>query len=333
MQATWFPRSAGHVEQPVQLCDSLLVVMPNVSVVIPTHGRVQHLRTCLARLETPPGWNVTTFVVENGTSEAREVAEYYHARYLYLNETGAARARNAGVEAAGEVEAVALLDDDVTPCPGWLEAIVRPILARDAEATVGGVRVVTDARIPRSYLGFYVDTSVAMDPERPFLAGLNMAVQPAAFRAVGGFRTELGPGALGVGGEDVLLGLMMKAAGYRIKAVLDAEVDHHVPSARFTKEALLARAFGGGRADGWIHYHWLKSEYPWMRIRIARSFVLTRLPGISFTRRLALVERYGREWQMLAESGKPRLADRTEVTALGSVVKGESGSAAASPSP
>lgn len=261
---------------------------------------------------------MSTFVVENGTREAREVAEYYHAHYLYIAETGAARARNAGVEAAGEVEAVAMLDDDVTSHPGWLEAIVRPILAKDAEATVGGVHVVTDADVPHSYLGFYVDTSVAMDPERPFLAGLNMAVQPAAFLAVGGFRTELGPGALGVGGEDILLGLMMKAAGYRIWAVPDAEVDHHVPFSRFSKEALLARAFGGGRADGWIHYHWLKSDYPWLRARIARSFLLTRLPGISLTRRLALVERYGRERQMLAERGRPRLADTTTVTVQGS---------------
>ncbi len=79
------------------------------------------------------------------------------------------------------------------PHAGWLERIVAPILAGDADATIGGIHVVTDSDIDPRFHAYYVDTAYALDPEQPFLAGLNMAVRPDSFQAVGGFICECAP--------------------------------------------------------------------------------------------------------------------------------------------
>ncbi len=276
--------------------------MPQVAVVIPTHDRPDGLKTCLDAIVIPPAWDVEIIVVENASNTARDVVRRHGATYVHLDASGASRARNAGASRALGAEAIAFLDDDVAPRSRWLERIVAPILAGDADATIGGVHVVTQAEVPPKFLAFYVDTDYALDVEHPFLAGLNMAVRPAAFSSVGGFNEKLGPGALGVGGEDILLGLMLTAEGHRIQAVLDAEVDHYVPPSRFTNEELLKRAFGAGRADGWLTYHWHGARYRWLRLRLARSFVVSHLPARDFARKLDLIHRYGQETQLLAES-------------------------------
>ncbi len=131
-------------------------------------------------------------MVENGTSVAKEITERHGATYVHLDEGNVAQARNRGVEEAGQVDAVAFLDDDVVPHAGWLERIVAPILAGSADATIGGIHVVTDSDTDPRFCA-YVDTAYALDPEQPFLAGLNMAVRPDSFQAVGGFICECAP--------------------------------------------------------------------------------------------------------------------------------------------
>lgn len=280
-----------------------------VAVVIPTCRRPEGLDSCLASIQRPDGWDVDVIVVENGSSVSKEIAERHGARYFDIGPGSAAIARNYGIRAAEDADAVALLDDDVVPHPGWLERITAPILEGRAAATFGGVHVVTDADVPEPVLGMFVDTSVALDPERPFLAGLNMAVDPAVFTEVGGFRTELGPGALGAGGEDILLGLMITASGRRIEAVLDAQVDHIVPSSRFTRQALLDRAFAGGQSDAWIRHHWHGARYRLLTLRVFKAWLQTLVPR-SLTGKLRAVEYYSMVKQLSVEAGKPSAIHR-----------------------
>jgi GT2 family glycosyltransferase len=90
-----------------------------VSVVVPTRGRPEVLRRCLAALErqTPA---VEVVVVED------------------VEGRGPAWARNEGVRrASGEI--ICFTDDDCAPSPGWAEALTTPIAAGDAEATSGPV--------------------------------------------------------------------------------------------------------------------------------------------------------------------------------------------------
>ena len=92
---------------------------PRVSVVVPTRGRPELLRRCLAALEaqTLP---VEVVVVED--SEGR----------------GPAWARNEGVRRGGG-EVICFTDDDCVPVRGWAEALVAPILVGEVEVAGGPV--------------------------------------------------------------------------------------------------------------------------------------------------------------------------------------------------
>ena len=90
-----------------------------ISVVVPTRGRAEALALCVAALEvqTVP---VEVVVVED------------------VEGRGPAWARNEGVgRARGGV--VCFTDDDCEPEVGWVEALVAPIFADEAEAATGPV--------------------------------------------------------------------------------------------------------------------------------------------------------------------------------------------------
>jgi GT2 family glycosyltransferase len=98
---------------------------PRISVVVPTRERPQALEHCLTALEaqTVP---VEVVVVED------------------LEGRGPAWARNEGVRRA-QGEVVCFTDDDCEPAPGWAKALAAPILAGEAQATAGPIRVGEDA--------------------------------------------------------------------------------------------------------------------------------------------------------------------------------------------
>lgn len=273
--------------------------MPLVAVVIPTRGRAEGLDRTLAAIRAPQGWDVSTVVVENHTHEAEETARRHGVRYELLAVGNASIARNHGFNLFPEADVVAFLDDDSVPQEGWLERIAAPILAGSVDGTVGRCTVVFDDDVPDFVRPYYVHTDAALDPEKPFLIGMNMAVRPSALREVGGFPENLGPGAP-IGGEDILLSLKMIKAGYQLRAVLDAEVRHDIPVHRTGRDVLLRRMEWGGRGEGWITYHWLRTAPRLLPLRLLRSrlMLLRRQP---LERELQLALRYWRERQMLAE--------------------------------
>jgi GT2 family glycosyltransferase len=92
---------------------------PRVSVVVPTRGRSELLRKCVAALEaqTMP---VEIVVVED------------------VEGWGPAWARNEGVrQALGEV--VCFTDDDCAPSAGWVEALTEPLFCGVGEVATGPV--------------------------------------------------------------------------------------------------------------------------------------------------------------------------------------------------
>jgi len=94
---------------------------PRISVVVPTCGRPELLRQCVAALEAQ---TVTAEIVVVEDAEGR----------------GPAWARNEGVRRArGEV--VCFTDDDCRPAAGWVEALTEPLFCGVGQVSTGPVLV------------------------------------------------------------------------------------------------------------------------------------------------------------------------------------------------
>ena len=237
---------------------------PLVTVGVPTAYRAASLHRLLAALPAamaggPPAEVV---VVDNDAAgSARAVVERsgVAARYVLEPQPGSAFARNrATAEATTPV--IAFLDDDVVPQPGWLAALVAPVLAGAAGS---GGRVVLDPAVRRPRwldeqgVGGYL---TAFDVEGParvlrrdeYVVTANAAFDVAALRAAGGFDPALGPrpGAQIVA-DDVHVVRVLQRAGGDVWWVPDAVVVHDLPAERARPGWLLRRAYLQGRSD-WL---------------------------------------------------------------------------------
>ncbi|MGR4879874.1 glycosyltransferase family 2 protein [Streptomyces sp. LARHCF249] len=191
---------------------------PEYAVVIPTLGRPS-LHTCLTALARAAGPKPAAIVIvddrrpDRGGPVHAQVPDELRAVTTVVagGGRGPAAARNAGARAAGAVEWIAFLDDDVVPGDDWCEA-----LARDLSTASGRTAGVT-ARI-----------TVPLPPDRRptdwerGTAGLatarwitaDMAYRREALESVGGFDERFGRAFR----EDADLALRVLDAGWTLAA-------------------------------------------------------------------------------------------------------------------
>jgi len=225
-------------------------------IVIPSLGG-RHLTHCLdavAALDPPP--QRTVVVVSGGASPpARPAAIELIASDHRL---GFAAAVNAGIgHLGGDVERVALLNDDAVPSPGWLAPLeaaldVDPALAAVQGTVTDAVGATIDGRgiaFDEVGLPIQVDrgTSPAPEPQgpRPLIA---VSATASLYRARALRDAALADSAVfdpGFGSyhEDLDLGLRMRRLGWRAAWVPGAWASH-VGSAT-------------GHRLGWRHPWWL----------------------------------------------------------------------------
>jgi N-acetylglucosaminyl-diphospho-decaprenol L-rhamnosyltransferase len=190
-------------------------------VVIPTWRAREMLRRCLLALHADPSPK-QVIVVDNASADGTvELVrkEFPEVALVELQENvGFGRAVNAGAEAGGGA-AIVLVNNDVLVAPGFVDAIVAP-LASPAVGMVAGLTTMPDTELVDGF-GIELDrTLAAYNRARKALVGtpagrLAMpsggaaAYRRRAWEAVGGFDE-----ALFAYGEDVDLGLRMRAAGW-----------------------------------------------------------------------------------------------------------------------
>ena len=174
---------------------------PTVSIVVPTFARPVELRRCLdgiAGLEAP-ACSFEVIVVDDGGPEpldgvVQSYADRLDVRLIRQSRGGPAAARNAGA-AVARGKFLAFMDDDCTPAPDWLSALVRE-LERDDRRLIGGRVENALPENPYSIATEHVSAFVweynrTAGAREPFFRTNNIALAADLFRAVGGFETSI----------------------------------------------------------------------------------------------------------------------------------------------
>jgi beta-1,4-mannosyltransferase len=243
---------------------------PALSVLFATYNRAEVLRAtfeAMTRLRTPKGgWEL--IVVDNrSTDDTAETCAAFSSRlplrYLYEPRQGKNWALNRGLLAA-RGDLILFTDDDVTPCPDWLEAY-EEANARWARYALfnGPIRTewpsnahkdLRTYRLPSTGFGaFALDMAEGPMPAGAYPNGANMAVRAAVFRAGVRYDPALGPKGRGrvSGGESDLLRRLF-GAGHRCVYVPPAECLHRIKEHEVQFRALVKRAFDFGKGNA----HW-----------------------------------------------------------------------------
>jgi len=287
------------------------------------------LRQTLASIggcEVPADLPAELVVVDNRSTDAtREVVEQaglknMTLRYVVEDHPGKAHALNRGLaEARGEV--FVFTDDDVRVGANWIEGMCRPIRNGETDAVAGGVVfpetyerkfAVEPLRSRRAWFG-------ATDGLKPAsvdrMIGANMAFSRKVLERVGGFDTELGPGALGFY-EETLFTWRLTDAGYRVAARFDIAVEHHFDLSRLDHKNLRSIARRMGESEGYVAWHWGHIEprtIPRLRRDVALSWIVAPLlrPWTFLSKKarhldLWCVRGAAYYQQLVRESNKPR---------------------------
>ena len=170
--------------------------VPTVSVVVPTRGRPDQVRSCveaLVQLDYPPS-ALQIVVVDDGGPPPDLSVGSGGADLVVVSQRnqGPATARNRGAKEAGG-EILAFTDDDCRPQRDWLRHLVATL--EEEPAAMAGGRVVNGlrrnlwAQASQDLISYLYQAFPTSRSLRPFFTTNNVAVRRNAFLAIGGFDT------------------------------------------------------------------------------------------------------------------------------------------------
>ncbi len=205
-------------------------VPPKATIAICTRNRTDDLRRCLDALMKLPDDGQEILVIDNcpSTDETQKLVENYPSvRYVCESNKGLDFARNRALKEA-QHEIVAFTDDDATPDPLWLRALVcnfnSPLVMCVTGMTMP-LELETEAQeIFENFSSFNkgfkrtVHTNTSGDPlsTGQVGAGANMAVRKDVQHAVGFFDEALDAGTPTQSGGDHEFFARILLAGYHI---------------------------------------------------------------------------------------------------------------------
>jgi GT2 family glycosyltransferase len=210
------------------------MVMPT-AVIVPTVGRMAKLRRCLDALwamDERPGAVVVVFQgAEDRILTDAVRASHPETTVVWAARRGAAAARNAGV-ARTDADLLLFVDDDCVVDPGWLRCYqtafaldprlmiasgqVRPLGADGADPNALGLQLHPH---PRVFDGL-------ANPAGTVDRSGNLAARRTAFEALEWFDEGLGVGTAFPSAEDTDFVYRAMRAGFRLRYLPGAIVDH-----------------------------------------------------------------------------------------------------------
>lgn len=217
-QLGWKPES--HMGEP----------LPPATVVVCTRDRPDDLRRCLDGLMQLPDDGQEFLVIDNAPSTdatRRLVAEYDRVRYVLEERPGLDVARNRGVQEATHA-IVAFTDDDATPDPGWLRALLQNFRDPLVMVSTGLILPLELETYAQECFELYSPMGKGFHRKvfdgtcyNPLLAGhvgagASMALRKEIVAEVGYFDEALDCGTVTRSGGDHEMFARILAAGYRI---------------------------------------------------------------------------------------------------------------------
>lgn len=235
-----------------------------ITVLICTHKRADSLRLTLESILTPTNlkasdWEV--IVVHSGEPIAQLSVELSHKfpahfRCLVQKEKGKSNALNTGI-ASAKGDILAMTDDDVLCAPDYLQGIRAVFSQHAADGAQGRILLDCEGGRPEWFDPYFAAFMSERDygdqtvPWNDNLAGTNMVVRTEAARRVGGYRPELGAGAVGFS-EDSEFSQRMREAGCRLIYAPQILVRHQLPQTRLTKSFFKERFFRIGCSQAYL---------------------------------------------------------------------------------
>ncbi len=236
-----------------------------VSVIIPTYNNAAMLASTLSAFERvvfPK--DVELIVVDNNSTDAtaetvKSFSNRLPIRYEFEQKQGISAAKNRGIKSA-KGKLLIFTDDDVRPCPGWIE-IYLDAYKKNNEKLFWGGAIVSEFEEPEpdtSLLQFAPPSVKGLDfgvsqrilDSDEWFVGANLALTMDTFKEVGNFDTALGldptAGKVLVG-EESDLQRRLKSSGYRAVYLPSASIRHVVPGKKCTLEHIASRAEACGR--------------------------------------------------------------------------------------
>ena len=201
--------------------------VPELSVLVPTHGRPERVAALLDRLDaqTLAPSRFELVLVDDGSPEPVAIDPEAHAfdvQLLRQENAGPAAARNRGLERCS-APLTLILNDDAVPAGDLLEAHLRTQAATDRPTAVLGTFQFTDEALRRPFVQLLASTNLLFDfpglrtgVDLPwtFFWTCNLSVPTRALREVGGFDAESFPEAIV---EDVELGFRLGQRGLVVR--------------------------------------------------------------------------------------------------------------------
>jgi GT2 family glycosyltransferase len=232
---------------------------PSVTVIVPAWEERETLKYCLATLARQDYGDFSTIIIaggRDGTFEEAAAASRGDPRITVIAQGphGKNSALNTGVQQAGG-EVLVFLDADSVIRPGYLRALVRPLLGHSSESDVGAVtgNYVPLRRAPLAHLGEMAKVAENEVRGRVMLNGSGgIAIRRALLMRLGGFPE--GPFA-----DDWDLSVRLSAKGYITAYSAEALV--------ITQRPATLR-------------EWWSNELRWRRIHLRSVF---RLRDVLFT--------------------------------------------------
>ncbi len=228
-----------------------------ISVTVPTRGRPQHIRDCIASILACRGVRFEVFVIDQSDDdETREALSPLMAdtrvRYHRTMPRGVCAARNVGIELS-QGAILVCTDDDCRAAPDWLENLSKTFAGNPDAAVVCGQVFVTEELARAGYAVSYSadvgELTIEGMRRGVFPLTANLAIRRETIEAIGMFDAALGSGGpLRSGGEPDFL-LRVLRSGRRIIDAPNARVVHLGVRVGPAADALMQKyLFGTGAA-------------------------------------------------------------------------------------